>query len=517
MSKNVANDSSAAVFGNSITVQDVYATRVHSDTLLPISTSNINVTGNIVPTVTSTYTLGDGVNTWQNGIFDATEVRGNLYVVDVYGSTGTINVFNTVLPGDVNVDIGSAGSKFRNTYATGTVEGATTKTGSVVPVSGSNISVGGHLLPSSNNTYDIGSASFKFRDGFTAGTVEGATTKTGSVVPVSGSDISVGGNLIPSANNMYDLGSTGSKFKNGYTNGTMELSTVKTSSIIPVATNITVGGNLIPTADNTYDLGSASVKWKEVDSRRMDCADNFNVNFVTSTGSSVVFDTNIEPWADNTYRSGDFTKRWSTGHTVDANTSRVISPSTLTLQPAGASNILVAANVVPTASATYNMGSGSATFASTFSDRLLNKSTEGATTYSVASDGSPVTIGTSNTDLTPTITATEFSDSGYFKFPTKGYYIISGNLIMKTNLPDTNSVKIAIRLYNSSFTFVETQQQTLIRLTAGGGTPYQYALVVNIADVANDRIRLGVSLAGGATSADVYVTVGRITACTAYY
>lgn len=174
ISKNVSN---SLDLGDSITVSDVYASRVHTARLVPIS-NDIQLSGNIMPDTDNVYTLGDDTHRFQSTSTDNVEVTNNSYLNQLYPASTTTKLFLNVsiVPGFNTIDIGSAVQKFRDIYALGTVttpqisgSGAgnaitiSTSGGDIgINPSGGNVALGGNIVPSTTNTYNLGSSGLQF-------------------------------------------------------------------------------------------------------------------------------------------------------------------------------------------------------------------------------------------------------------------------------------------------------------------------------------------------------------------
>lgn len=159
-------------------------------------------------------------------------------------------VYSTLVPASQTIDLGTAPSRFRDVYLTGSLYAsavsaasisagsvtATTLTGAIVP--------SGNLLPLSTSSLDIGSAAAQWKDVYFSGIAYGggldlsaqATTQT----------------IVPKTGSTYDLGSNAVRWKDIYSDGnvyvqgaTLTSALTFTSGYIDFSssTNIRIGNN----------------------------------------------------------------------------------------------------------------------------------------------------------------------------------------------------------------------------------------------------------------------------------
>ena len=237
------------------------------------------------------------------------------------------------------------------------------------------------LRPKTDNTVDLGTTTLEFKDLFIDGTAqvdtlqvdESATiaanlTVTGNATITTNLTVNgnttignaatdtvtvtadVASNLIPSADNTYDLGAATDEWRNLYIDGTAQVDTLQVDESATITADLTVNGNttlgnaatdtvtitadvasnLIPSVDDTHDLGSATDEWRniyidgtaQVDTLQVDesatITADLTVNGNTTLGNAAT-DTvtitarvasNFVPSADATYDLGTSANQW---------------------------------------------------------------------------------------------------------------------------------------------------------------------------------------------------------------
>jgi len=206
-------------------------------TLGTTDTNNIKISGtvegNLIPSVSNTYSLGNGTNYWKDLFLSGTTITIGDQTISA--NAGGISLSNTAfmtsldVSGNANVgNLGTAGL----IVATGNVTGGNVNTGGVVAatgnVSGGNITTGGVVAATGN----VSGGNITTGGVVTAtGNVSGGNLTTGGVVTATG-------NIVTSANIVTDL------------------IVGKTSGVTITATGSNQNINLVPTGTGTVNVGN---------------------------------------------------------------------------------------------------------------------------------------------------------------------------------------------------------------------------------------------------------------------
>ena len=183
-----------------------------------ISTTNISVSGSIIPLDTSSSDLGSGTKRF-NKIF-TNDLSVNTINGQAYNAAPDLtSVSGNIIPSLNNTfRLGDTSRNWSNAYIT--------------DISASNISVSGNILPLRDISSDLGSSLRRWRNIYvndlSVSTINGQAYSTTPAIDLT----SVSGNIIPASNNTFRLGDTSRNWSNAY---------IRDIS----ATNISISGNII--------------------------------------------------------------------------------------------------------------------------------------------------------------------------------------------------------------------------------------------------------------------------------
>ena len=237
---NITTTANANV-GNLNTGGQVVATgNVTGGNLVTTGTANIGnllisgtVQGNLIPSVSNTYSLGNGTNYWKDLFLSGTTITiGDQTIsANTNGVALSNTAFLTTLSVSGNANVGNLGTAGL-VVATGNVSGGNITTVGVVSatgnVSGGNLTTAGNLSVTGNaNIGNIGTAGLVVA----TGNVTGGNINTGGIVAATG-------NIVSNANVVTDLIAG------------------RTSSITITATGTNQNVNLVPTGTGTVNVGN---------------------------------------------------------------------------------------------------------------------------------------------------------------------------------------------------------------------------------------------------------------------
>ena len=119
---------------------------------------------------------------------------------------------------------------------------------------GANISTGGNITPTTNDTSDIGAFGTAFRNVYVSGTLYGEGATLGAVTVTS--TLTVNGysalnDVYPASNNAEDIGAFATAWRNVYASGTLRVGGGNASSTIDLSTN--------PSGTNTKGKGTCLI------------------------------------------------------------------------------------------------------------------------------------------------------------------------------------------------------------------------------------------------------------------
>ena len=221
-------------------------------------TSNITVSGSLVPGNDDSVDLGSSALQWNDLYIDGVanidtlgavaDAVTNAYIssasVQYLSASSPITIGAALIPDQDNIqDLGSSTLEYKDLYVDGIAY--------IDQLSGSGaagdaaITSSVNIVPGADGTYDLGSSDLEWKDLYIDGTanIDTLSADSASIGRVATS-------LIPTANNSKDLGS--STF--GYA----------TAHIVTASISGFVSSSLIPHLDDTYDLGSSGNEWKDL-------------------------------------------------------------------------------------------------------------------------------------------------------------------------------------------------------------------------------------------------------------
>ena len=204
-----------------------------------ISASNIDVSGNILPLLDASSSLGSSLKRWSNA-----------YIRDI--SASNIDVSGSIVPLlDASSNLGSSLKRWSNAY--------------IRDISVTNIDVSGNILPLLDASSNLGSSLKRWSNAY--------------IRDISVTNIDVSGNLNPLIANRSSLGSSVKYWNNAY---------MRDVSII----NIDVSGNILPLLDVSSNLGSSLKMWRiayirDISATNIDVSGNLNPLLPHPNGSSL--------------------------------------------------------------------------------------------------------------------------------------------------------------------------------------------------------------------------------------
>ena len=204
-----------------------------------ISASNIDVSGSIVPLLDASSNLGSSLKRWSNA-----------YIRDI--SVTNIDVSGSIVPLlDASSNLGSSLKRWSNAY--------------IRDISVTNIDVSGNILPLLDASSNLGSSLKRWSNAY--------------IRDISVTNIDVSGNLNPLIANRSSLGSSVKYWNNAY---------MRDVSII----NIDVSGNILPLLDVSSNLGSSLKMWRiayirDISATNIDVSGNLNPLLPHPNGSSL--------------------------------------------------------------------------------------------------------------------------------------------------------------------------------------------------------------------------------------
>jgi collagen type VII alpha len=320
----------------------------------PAPNPTLQMTANLVPTTTATYDLG------ATGIqFKDVHFSGSLY------NSGRA------------IQEGPTGLVYRATGPTGPLGQATG------PAPNPTLQVGAYLVPTTDATYDLGATGIQFKDLHFSGSLynngraiqEGptglvyrATGPTGplgqATGPAPNPTLQMTANLVPTTTATYDLGATGIQFKDVHFSGSLynngRAIQEGPTGLVYRATGPTgplgqatgpapnptlqMTANLVPTTTATYDLGATGIQFKDVH------------------------------FSGSLYNNGRAIQEGPTGLVYRA--TGPTGPLGQATGPAPNPTLQMTANLIPTTTATYDLGATGIQFKDVhFSGSLYNNGT----------------------------------------------------------------------------------------------------------------------------------------------
>ncbi len=205
-----ANSVSSSLITSSIAeIKTANITTLTSDTstLTNASISNITgspiISGNLVPFLTNTHSLGSTTSHWKEGHITTASIAH----LQSEGTEGYVLVSGSFLPqNDDTWDLGASGNEWKDLYIDGTANLDTATIGNAAITS-----LTSNLLPSTDGTKNLGSKAKQFGTAFMV------------TASISGY---VSSSLIPHLDDTYDLGSSGNEWKDLYIDGTANIDTL---------------------------------------------------------------------------------------------------------------------------------------------------------------------------------------------------------------------------------------------------------------------------------------------------
>jgi hypothetical protein len=301
------------------------ALTVEGQTLLGNSPTDIVIVNSrfasdLIPSLDSTYNLGDSSIRWNNSWID------NIVITTLLTLDGSSSISGNIIP-DANDtwDLGTTLTRWKSLYLSDelNVNGNTTL-GSDINVDiinlNSKIDASGGLLPTVDSTYNIGSSLFKWNDIFLSGdaTIDGNITIGINIANTLTINGGITTDLLPFLNNSVDLGNPINKWKDIYLAGDLNVdgNTILGDDVNndELELNCQITSDILPKTTSTYDLGSTTNKWMN-----LWLSNNLNVDGNTILGNDVntnttefqsKIDTDILPTTTATYDLGSSTFGW---------------------------------------------------------------------------------------------------------------------------------------------------------------------------------------------------------------
>ena len=293
----------ASTFNGNVTIGDAA-----TDTV----TIAADVASNLIPSVDSTYALGDSSNYWSNAYIDAVTTTGNVSVGGNLTVTGNATISGTLTFGDADTDsitlnaeiasdvipdvdgtydLGSATKEWQDLYIDGTAnidslvaDTADINSGTIDnTVIGGTTAVAGTFTTATATTGDIttvnsttvnattvdstnvevtnikakdGTASASIADSTGVMTVASAVLTTADINGGSIDNVTIG-DTTASTGAFTTLTASGATTLNG----NVTLGDAATDNVV---FNADVNSSIIPNTDDTYDLGSVSQEWRNL-------------------------------------------------------------------------------------------------------------------------------------------------------------------------------------------------------------------------------------------------------------
>lgn len=263
-----------------------FATKQYVDTLAGAVSGEAVFFGNIVPSSTLTYTIGNTTSRWGN-IFSNGLLVNNLFtsnIVATVSNLALVYISSDLIPStNATSNIGSAGMQFNALHARSGSLSTSLSVGSTVSV-GTNLTVSGNSSVGANQSIvgnlNVNSATTSTSTTTGAFTLAGGAGIAGNVniggslitpsltVPSVGSMI-MSGNINPGANVLYTLGSTNNRWSNLFSENIL-VGNVSAANLLVTTSNIAqvfLGADILPTANISSNLGSQGIIFNAIHAR----------------------------------------------------------------------------------------------------------------------------------------------------------------------------------------------------------------------------------------------------------
>lgn len=354
--------------------------------------NNIVAQRNVLPGTTNTLNLGSSSVRWATvfatnldvttfALNSLSSVTGDLTLTTPLSSDNIVLDRNSIPSLDNTYTLGSLTNRWLAVYAP-TVFTDTINTGA------GDLTVTGDILPSTDNTLTLGFSGQRFTAAHittlnsttvNVPTVQAPTSTDLTLTTVSiGNKIVTGRNVLPNVDNTLDLGALATRFANVYAtnvNATSynanTLSSVTGNLLLTaplVGDTVTTNRDFTPTVNNTQKLGTSSLKWAQVHGTTgfFGTISNNNNWIITAGG--------LQPNNDNQHWIGDITKRYQRAYVVNTFTDTIASTGTNNLvltTPTSVQLITTDRSFEPTVTDSFELGSTAKRWANIYGQYVI--------------------------------------------------------------------------------------------------------------------------------------------------
>lgn len=442
-----------------VTNQISFQGGILTNSIEPISGSNLFVSASIIPSLSDNFDIGSPYQRFQTvyvtslDVSDQVVFQGGISTNSITPiDSSTVSISGTLQPSvDNSFDLGSESNRFTTifTYDLDVTNQTSFQggilTNSISPVSGGEIVTSGAFVPSLSDSIDIGSLYQRFRTIYASKLDVSEQIdfedgiRTNSIGPITGDNIELQGGFIPSTTDSFDLGSIYQRFRTVYTHD-LDVSNqidfqggILTNSIGPVnGNNIELAGSFVPSETDTFDLGSIYQRLRSIYTSDLNVSNDasFDGGILTDSlgsisGNNVVLKDGLIPSEDSNFDLGTMYNRFRTIYTSDLDVSNQIDFQggilTNSIGPLIGNNIDLSGSFIPSETDIFDLGSLYQRFKSIYASEL-NISNEASFTGGILTDyigpvaGSDVVI--KNGGLVPSETDEVDLGNAYKRFRT---------------------------------------------------------------------------------------------------